>query len=66
MLTLIFSILWWCLSDKRWLGITALVLSGIGVVFDGLSYGPLAVIDIAVFVINLILFIQRDKEGKLK
>jgi len=66
MLTLIFSILWWAISDKRWLGITALVLSGIGVVFDGLSYGLLAIIDIVVFVINLILFIQRDKEGKLK
>lgn len=59
MLTWIFSILWWCLPDKKGIGITALILSALGILFDGLYYGPLAIIDIIVFIVNLVLLIRR-------
>lgn len=65
MLTIIISILWWCLNDKKGLGIAALILSALGIIFDAISFGWLAIIDVFLFIINLILYIKRDKDGLL-
>lgn len=62
MLMLIVSILYWCMRDKRGLGIVAIILSALGTFIDYLFYGWLAVIDLAILIVNTLIFTTMEKK----
>lgn len=53
MITWIISILFWCMPEKRRLGIAAAILSGIGFVLDFKFYGLACIVDLVILMINL-------------
>lgn len=63
MLTLIVSILFWCMRSKKKLGIAALILSALGAILDLVMYGPLGIIDVIVFLVNVFLFYKQGHFG---
>lgn len=65
MATIILSILWWFLKDKKGLGIASIIFSCLGVIIDAVLYGWAALIDVIFLTINIYLYIKRDKEGLL-
>ena len=60
MLTIILSILFWCMPEKKELGVAAIVLSVIGFLLDISLVGVWCILDILFLIINITVY---NKEG---
>lgn len=60
MLTIILPILFWCMSEKKELGVAAIVLSVIGFLLDISLVGVWCILDILFLIINIAVY---NKEG---
>ena len=60
MLTIILSILFWCMTEKKGLGVAAIVLSVIGFLLDISLVGVWCILDILFLIINIAVY---NKEG---
>ena len=63
MLTLIFSILFWCTPENKEFGRAAIIFSMIGFFVDLVLTGLLAVVDLAILGINYSIYTKHH--GKL-
>lgn len=62
MITWITSILFWCMPEKRRLGIAAVILSGIGFILDFKFYGLTCIVDLIILMINLGILSRQKGE----
>ena len=63
MVTLIISILFWCMPEKKKLGNAAIALSIVGTISDMIVAGWWCIIDIIILIVNICVYISKeDKE----
>lgn len=60
MATIIVSILFWCMPEKKGLGLAAIILSIIGFIFDFFYVGLLAIVDIIFLIVNIAVYNKED------
>lgn len=53
MLTIIVSILFWCMPEKAGLAVGAIFLSILGIIADMIFFGWLCIIDVIFLIINI-------------
>lgn len=63
MLSLIISILFWCMPEKRGLGAAAIALTVLGTIIDFGLVGIAAVLDLIMLVVNIIVY-ENHHGGK--
>lgn len=56
MLTIILSILFWVMPEKKGLGVAAIVMSAVGFIMDIALVGILAVLDLIFLIVNVMVF----------
>ena len=63
MLSLIISILFWCMPEKRGLGAAAIMLTVFGTIIDFSLVGIAAVLDLVMLVVNITVY-EKHHGGK--
>jgi hypothetical protein len=56
MITLILSIIFWCMSENKNLGNIVIILSILGIIVDLIFSGWLCIIDIIILIINICVY----------
>lgn len=62
MVTLIISIIFWCIPKEKGLGITAIILSILGTIGDMICVGWLCIIDIIILIINILIYTSKENK----
>ena len=56
MITLILSIIFWCMPENKNLGNIVIILSILGTIIDLIFFGWLCIIDIIILIINICVY----------
>lgn len=62
MVTLIISILFWCMSSNKGLGIASIILSALGTCIDFMLVGWLCIIDVIILIVNICVYNAHHNE----